>query len=84
MKRSSLSKDDAWVLKTLINQLPPKQRRAITLRFWGQQSIFEIAAAMRVTWGEADELLNVAIQNLKKECMNHPRLMRGARLSLVA
>ena len=40
---------------------------AIQLRFWEEFSIFQIAHQMNISWKEADELIEVALETLNRE-----------------
>lgn len=75
---------DRAIARALLKRLPPAQRKAVVLRFWHNYSVFEIAKALRVSWGEADSLLREALCKLKKDCIRQPHFSRSKRLSLVA
>lgn len=81
---SEFSTEDQIIARSLLRRLPPKQRKAVILRFWHNYSIFEIAKALRVTWGEADKIIKDALLNLKKDCMKQPRFSRALKLSFAA
>lgn len=54
------------MVRLAINQLPPDQARAVTLRFLGDQSIREIAQALDRTEGAVKSLLHRALQGLRQ------------------
>ena len=69
--------EDKFIARAMVKRLPFKQRKAITLRFWHNKSIYEIAKALRMTWGEADNLLKEALLQLKENCLKQPRISRA-------
>ncbi len=81
---SEFSAEDQVIARSLLKKLPPRQKKAIVLRFWHNYSVFEIAKSLRVSWGEADSLLKDALISLKKDCMKQPRFSRALKLSLSA
>ena len=81
---SEFSIEDQAIARSLLRKLPPKQRKVMVLRFWHNYSIFEIAKALRITWGEADKIIKEVLLNLKKECMKQPRFSRALKLSFSA
>ena len=64
-----VTSQDKVIARSMVKKLPFKQRKAVTLRFWHNKSIFEIAKALRMTWGEADNLLKDALLQLKDNCI---------------
>lgn len=78
------SSRDHVIARSLMKQLPPKQRKAVVLRFWHNYSIFEIAKSLRVTWVEADKILSKALVKMKRECVKQPHFSKSKKLSLVA
>lgn len=71
---------DKVIARSMVKKLPFEQRKAVTLRFWHNKSIFEIAKALRMTWGEADNLLKEALIQLKDNCLMQPRFSRALKL----
>ena len=55
------------IIRSLLRQLPEKQKKAIILRFWEDQSIDEIARTLKISWDDADELIEKGLLILKKE-----------------
>ena len=76
--------EDQIIARLLSRNLPPKQRKAIVLRFWYDYSIFEIAKSLRMSWEEADRTLKNALAKLKKDCMEQPRFSKAFKLPVVA
>ena len=81
---SKFTEEDQVTARSLLKKLPPKQKKAIVLRFWHNYSVFEIARSLRVTWGEADSLIKDALLKMKKDCMKQPRFSRALKLSTAA
>lgn len=55
-------------------QLSWKQQVAIQMRFWEECTIFQIASHLRVSWDEADDLIETSLKKLKDrvmQSMNH-------------
>lgn len=50
-----------------LNKLSEKERSAIFLRFWVPCSIQEIAKHFQVSWTQADQILEKAIEKIKNE-----------------
>ncbi len=70
---------DQVIARALLRKLPPKQRKALVLRFWHNYTLVEVAKSLRVSWGEADEIMKSALLALKDECMKQPRFSRALR-----
>ena len=60
------------ILNKLIKKLPLRHKTVIRLRFWDNQTIEEIAKAMRLTWNEANQLIEEAKILLRNMCLNDP------------
>ncbi len=76
--------EDQVIARSLLKRLPPRQRKAIVLRFWHNYSIFEVAKALRISWGEADQVIKHGLVKMKKDCMKNPRFSRALKLAMVA
>ncbi|MDZ4660409.1 MAG: sigma factor-like helix-turn-helix DNA-binding protein [Pseudomonadota bacterium] len=63
--RQQLSLDNYEVLHQHLLRLSWRQQLVIQLRFWEKYSIFQIAHTMGISWRAADELIEMAILNLK-------------------
>jgi DNA-directed RNA polymerase specialized sigma24 family protein len=81
---SEFTQEDQVIARSLLKRLPPKQKKAIVLRFWHNYSIFEIAKSLRLTWGETDSLIKDALLKMKKDCMKQPRFSRAVKLIIAA
>ena len=81
---TEFSTEDQLIARSLLKKLPPRQKKALVLRFWYNYSIFEVAKSLRLSWGEADSLIKDALMSLKKDCMKQPRFSRALKLSLIA
>jgi DNA-directed RNA polymerase specialized sigma24 family protein len=68
--------DDKVIARSLLRDLPPKQRKALVLRFWHNYTLFEVAKALRITWSEADKIVKGALVQMKDECLSQPRFSR--------
>ncbi|OFZ37677.1 MAG: hypothetical protein A2504_07515 [Bdellovibrionales bacterium RIFOXYD12_FULL_39_22] len=51
----------SYALPTLGND----EQRALHLRFWEAMTITEIARALRISWDEADQMIEVAQKKLR-------------------
>ena len=47
-------------------KLNPDQRQAVVLRFWEPFSIAEVADHMRITWDQADRLIDSAVLKIRE------------------
>ena len=81
---TEFSTEDQLIARSLLKKLPPRQKKALVLRFWYNYSIFEVAKSLRLSWGETDSLIKDALMSLKKDCMRQPRFSRALKLSLIA
>lgn len=63
------SKLESQLLKSL-QALTEKERSAIFLRFWVPCSIQEIARNMRMSWSQADLLLESTLKKLREDFRN--------------
>ena len=45
--------------------LPPQAQRAIYLRFWENYTIEEISKHMRISWDQANRLIETSLRQLK-------------------
>ncbi len=70
------SVEDQSIARSLSRQLRPKQRQAVTLRFWHDCSILEIARSLGISWDEADRMLKDALARLEEQCLAHPYFSR--------
>ena len=61
------------ILNESIKQLSLKQKQAVSLRFWKEKTIEEIAVIMRISWAEANQLIDASLANLKKLCLNNSK-----------
>lgn len=73
MKASSELVDSLWeslepgsALLQALQGLSPQSQRAIYLRFWENSTIEEISDELRLTWDEADFLIEESIFNLRE------------------
>ena len=69
--------EDKIIARSMLRKLPPKQRKALVLRFWHNYTSFEVAKALRVTWGEGETIVTEAIKTLKEEISGQPRFSRN-------
>lgn len=49
-----------------LSELPPRGQRAINLRFWENYTIEEISSELRISWDEADQLIERSLKNLRE------------------
>ena len=49
-----------------LKNLNEMERKAIFLRFWPPYSIAQVADELKVTWDHADEIINRAIEKLRR------------------
>ena len=75
------SLEDEVIVRSLLKQLPKKQRKAIILRFWEGYLIEEVATKLKISWREADKLITTGLLKIKKECMAHPRSSKKTTLA---
>lgn len=52
-------------LLVALTELSPQGQRAINLRFWENYTIEEISDDLRMTWDEADELIEQSLKQLR-------------------
>ena len=76
----NFSVEDQIIACLLLMKLRARQRQAVTLRFWHNCSILEIARSLGVTWDEADRMIKDALARLKEQCLAHPHFSRGMQL----
>lgn len=55
-------------LRALVRQLPRLQRDIVVRRFWGLDSIADIATALGLDWDDVAGLLKTALGKLAAEC----------------
>ncbi|MEZ4743987.1 MAG: hypothetical protein R3B45_16325 [Bdellovibrionota bacterium] len=72
----SFSQEDQIIARSLMKKLPLKHRKALALRFWHNQSIFEISKIIRASWEDTDRIIKEALRILKSECLNQPHFSR--------
>lgn len=48
-----------------LSALSPQGQRAINLRFWENYTIEEISESLRITWDQADELIEQSLKELR-------------------
>ena len=70
------SLEDRVIVRSLIKGLPEKQKKAIILHFWKNQSISKVAKKMDINWEEAEKIITKGLLKIKKQCMEHPRCSR--------
>jgi len=63
---------DKKIVVALLRKLPLKQRVALTLRFWHNFEILEVANKINVSWDEADQLIESGLEKLKSFCLEQP------------
>lgn len=61
------SADNIEKLKVLLPKLPRKARIAIQLRFWENMTIEEISNFLRLSWDQADQLIENSIKALREK-----------------
>ena len=74
--RYKFSYADQTIIRSLLRKLPCKYRKAIILRFWHEYSISDIAKILRITWVEADFVIEKALIELKTNCLKQPNFSR--------
>ena len=50
--------------------LESQKRQAIQLRFWEQNTIEDIAKILKISWDEADKLIEATICELRQKLLN--------------
>jgi len=65
-------------LNSTLANLEDRQRIALYLRFWESQSIREIAYFLKISWSEADQLIDSTLAELRTE------IEKGNELAIVA
>ena len=65
--RALISASNFEKLHQLLKQLSWQHRCALHLRFWEDQSISQIAGSMNLTWEQADQLIEEAVEQLRTE-----------------
>lgn len=59
---------DSSLLQAL-TELSPQGQRAINLRFWENYTIEEISEELRMSWDEADELIEQSLKQLRSRLL---------------
>ena len=54
------------LLELGVKKLSLLERRALLLRFWGTHTITEVADELKITWEEADQLIDTAVAKIRK------------------
>ena len=80
-QKAMFSEVDHLIVRTAVSQLSSKECAAITLRFWENFSIQEVAKALRVDWNNADALIDKALKKLWTLCLSYPQFS-GNRLRI--
>lgn len=57
---------DSQLLQALLG-LSPQAQRAINLRFWERYTIEEVSEVLRITWDEADNLIERSLKELRAQ-----------------
>lgn len=65
--RSIISSNNFEKLHQILSRLNWRHRCAIHLRFWEDHSILQIAKILSLSWQEADNLIEEALRELRKE-----------------
>jgi len=76
---SKFTEIDYGIVRALLRKLPAKQRYAITLKFWNEYSIDEIAKTLRISWHEANEIIEDGLSRLKDACMLQPAFSKNKK-----
>ena len=69
-------KDHILVKRAMASVLTDNEQEAIILRFWIEQTLFEIGEALAITYVEADRLVNRAMLKIREYCLRHPEFSR--------
>ena len=62
----TFTNEDKFVVLAAVQRLDQKSRLVIFLRFWDDYSIEEIAYELRLTWDDAQKLLNNSLLQLRR------------------
>lgn len=68
---------DKKIVVALLRKLPLRQRVALTLRFWHNFEILEVAREINLTWDETDQLIDEGLRRLKSNCLEQPLFSRA-------
>lgn len=74
-----VSSEEEDALRSCLCDLPHREFKAVFLRFWGPRSISDIAAELRISWDQADRLLNRALARLRVASLLNQELESRAR-----
>ena len=69
MRQGIPSIEDEKVREAL-ETLPDKNKSVLYMRFWGELRIEEIAKVKKMTWGEANRLIDESLLQFKKVLVN--------------
>lgn len=64
-KNESPTKRRLKILSHGLQVLTQSERKALYMRYWGPCSIAQVAVELRVSWDEADKLIDGAIEKLR-------------------
>jgi len=81
---SEFTELDYGIVRALLRKLPLRQRYALTLKFWNEYSIGEIAKTLHISWHEANEIIEAGLNGLKDACLLQPAFSRNNAGSLNA
>ena len=77
VKVTKFSSGNQMIIRSLLRKLPKQQKKAIILRFWEDQSIDEIAGTLKISWDDANELIENGLLLLKKEFIANTMCLKG-------
>ena len=69
-EKNRISNKKKRVIRSMVSRLPDNKREAIRLRFWGYQTIDEVAKSLGITWADANRLIDESINDLRRLYFN--------------
>lgn len=82
MPDNLFTETDYEILRAQMKDLNPKDFKILFLRFWGKQSLSEIARDMRLDFNEVDSSIKNSLNLLKKSCTQQSLFSRYQDSSL--
>ena len=70
---------DKELLRLAMEMIQGDQADALILRYWKNYEISEIAQQMKISWGDANRLINTAQREIKKILLDSPEFKGGRK-----
>jgi DNA-directed RNA polymerase specialized sigma24 family protein len=69
------SEEDKEIVRLAVKDMQGIRKVALVLRYWESYTIGEVAAALGLSWSEADDLIEDCIREIR--CKYFPHLIRA-------